>query len=241
MLKGSEADTAHLLSRRDIGFRLDCLGDMKTDSSGHMLAKYPYWIIQSGWRDLWRKAPVSFESCGTMESWLRRGYDLDYIIEQSLKWHISTFNPKSGPIPAEWMPKVESWLKRMGYRLALRRFQYPAEASPNGKLAFSAWWENKGVAPCYRPYRSAIRLQRGSYAVVFPTDADITSWLPGDTLHESAIFLPPDIAVGEYDLSVALVDDTTHEPRIRLAIAGRPADGWYPLGKLRIVAPALKN
>jgi hypothetical protein len=47
----------------------------------------------------------------------------------------------------------------MGYRFALRNFSYPEFVSPNGKLSFKLWWENKGVAPCYKKdFFLAIRL-----------------------------------------------------------------------------------
>ena len=76
-----------------------------------------------------------------MQTWKEKGWDVDYIIDQSLKWHISSFNAKSSPVPVEWKPQVDRWLKKMGYRFVLRKFTYPNEISSSGQLAFTSWWE----------------------------------------------------------------------------------------------------
>jgi len=45
--------------------------------------------------------------------------------------------------------------------------------------------------------------------------------------------LPSDAAAGTYDLSIGIVSDD-NEPVIRLAIAGRDSEGWYPVGQLDV-------
>src|ERR1019366_3224534 len=172
MLLTDEKTNKHGLSKKAVGWRVDCLGDMPRRDGppradwgsfpgwNHMMDYYPEGILNFGMRDAWEKAPVSFEICGVMQGWKNNGYDVDYIIDQSLKWHISSFNAKSSPVPEEWGPQVNRWLNRMGYRFVLRKFTYPASVAPLGKLAFTAWWENKGVAPCYRQYPLALRLKK---------------------------------------------------------------------------------
>ncbi len=230
----------YALLRKDIGWRLDCLGNMgmRSPEWSHMLDWYPQQIINYGLRDAWRKAPVSMEVCGVMRDWQEKGFDLDYIIEQSLKWHISSFNAKSSAVPEAWEPKVNRWLKRMGYRFVLRKFTYPARVAPGGKLAFTSWWENKGVAPCYRRFPLALRLKDAQRTQVLITDADIRSWLPGDNLHDSAVFVPAELLPGDYELALAMLDPTSGKPLVKLAIAGRQLDGWYPLGKLQVTGPS---
>ena len=181
----------YALSRADVGYRGDCLGDSKEGSrylgdfkdfdSGswsHMFDLYPRQIICSGVQDAWKKAPVSFEVCWVVRHWLDMGWDIDYIIDRSLKWHISTFNAKSSPIPAVWKSKVDGWLKKMGYRLALRRFTYQEAVYAGGRLEYTCWLENTGVAPCYKPFKFAFRLKSDSFTRTFTTDADIRQWLP---------------------------------------------------------------
>jgi len=227
------------LSRRNVGWRVDCLGDLgfwakPPNYWTHMYDLYPQSMIRTGMRDAWEKAPVSLESCGTMNRWLRDGYDLDYIIEQSLKWHISSFNNKSSPVPNEYRQQVEMWLNKMGYRFVLRRFSCPAVVRQHGTLPFETWWENRGVAPCYRMFPLALRLKSGKRTEIFILDADIRDWLPGDIVYDSSISLPYDMPEGEYDLELAIVDQRTRIPKVKLAIKGRTPDGWYSLGKITV-------
>jgi len=69
---------------------------------------------------------------------------------------------------------------------------------------------------------------------VFPTDADIRAWLPGDVIYDSAVFLPPDMPEGQYDLEIAIVEPRTRQPHVRLAIERRQPDGWYRLGSITV-------
>ncbi len=181
---------------------------------------------------------MSFEICGTLPSWKNeQGYgakEVKYIIDQSLKWHISSFNAKSSQVPEEWEPLIDEWLKKMGYRFVLRKFSYPAQARINGKFSFQSWWENKGVAPCYGNYKVAIRLINGDQEIVLPSDADIKQWLPGDVVYEDAVFIPRGIDPGTYELQIGILDPMLTKTRIQLAIEGRTSDGWYSLGELEV-------
>ncbi len=236
MLLTDKKTNGYAISRRQVGWRVDCLGDMGGFSKTwcHMLDYYPESIVNFGVEDAWKTAPVTLEVCWVMQHWKNRGWDIDYIIDQSLKWHISSFNSKSSPVPTEWWPQVNRWLKKMGYRLVLRKFTYPAEVKPYSKLVFTSWWENKGVAPCYRRFPLAIRLKSAGRTEILETQADIRSWLPGDALYDNSVFLPSDMPAGEYELGIGLVDPTGKRPRVRLAITGVDPEGWYPLGKIRV-------
>ncbi|NLR79858.1 DUF4832 domain-containing protein [Chitinophaga eiseniae] len=227
----------YALSKAPIGWRIDCLGDMGgfDKNWSHMYDYYPEGIINFGMRDAWKKGPVSLEVCWVIQKWKDEGWDINYIIDQSLKWHISSFNAKSSAVPKEWWPAVNRWLNSMGYRFALRKFTYPREISRGANLTFTSWWENKGVAPVYRKdFSLAIRLTNGSHTVVRTTDADICSWLPGDNLYDSAIQLPFEMPAGDYQLDIGITDRQTNEPRVNLAIEGRTADGWYRLGRITV-------
>jgi hypothetical protein len=129
---------------------------------------------------------------------------------------------------------VDRWLKKMGYRLVLRKFTYPAAVMAGGKLDFTSWWDNKGVAPCYHPFRLALRLKRGGRRVVLPTTADIRTWLPGDNLCDGDAVVPVDISPGQYDLAIGILDRRCNQPRVKLAIAGVDAEGWYRMGTIRV-------
>jgi hypothetical protein len=225
------------LSRANVGWRVDCLGDMGgfgDPNWSHMMDYYPQGIINFGMKDAWKTAPVSLEVCWVMQKWQNEKWDVDYIIDESLKWHISSFNAKSSAVPKEWWPSVNRWLNRMGYRFVLRSFSYPATVAPNEKLEFKSWWDNKGVAPIYKKFLLSIRLTSEKRSSVMITDADITTWLPGDNLYDDGVFVPLDMPAGIYQLQIGIVDPQSHEPKVKLAIEGRENDGWYPLGKIEI-------
>lgn len=124
----------------------------------------------------------------------------------------------------------------------MRRFTYPATVDASRKLAFTSWWENKGDAPAYRRYPFALRLKSGSHSAILMTNADVRTWMPGDNLYNNNVFVPLSIPDGDYTLEIALIDAATREPKIKLAIAGVEADGWYPMGtvKIRTDAPSAK-
>ena len=233
-----EKSNKFISSQQQVGWRVDCLGDLgfKSNRWCHMYDLYPETIIEYGVQDDWKKSPVSLEICGTFRRWRdKEGYDVKqvkYIFDQALKWHISSFNAKSSPVPEEWEPLVNEWLKKMGYRYVLRRFSYPETIDSNGKLTFQTWWENKGVAPVYKDFLLAFRLKNKKGTRIILTDADIRTWLPGDIVYNSAVYIPSGTQAGTYDIQIGIVDRTSHQPKIKLAIEGITSDGRYQLGKI---------
>ncbi|MCK4879663.1 MAG: DUF4832 domain-containing protein, partial [Bacteroidales bacterium] len=226
-----------------VGWRVDCIGDLgfwADEQNGwtHMYDFYPQAIIDYEVKDDWKTSPLSFEICGTFRRWKEKeDYDRDdvrYIFNETLKWHISSFNAKSSPVPGEWKDLVDDWLRKMGYRFVLKRFSYKDEVRKNENLHFKSWWENKGVAPCYKDFALAIRLKSLESVYVLPTDANIKNWLPGDNLYDSSVHIPNDLPTGAYDVQLAIVDRLKFEPRVKLAIEGRGKDGWYQLGQINI-------
>ncbi len=224
----------YALTQAKVGWRLDCLGDMG-ENWAHMTKQYPQDIVRYGLADSWERAPVCFESCWDMRKWYEEGWDIDYIINQSLKWHISSINNKSCPIPKEWESKIEYWLKKMGYRFVLRNFTYLSEVAQNQMLMFECWWENVGVAPCYEDFMLAFRIKSDTQEKEYITDANIKEWLPGDNLYKGGMYIPSDFPAGEYEIAVAIIDKINYKPVVQLAIEGKESDGWYKLGKTTIV------
>lgn len=230
------------LEMRHLGWRIDCLGDLGfglwPGGANHMTDIYPEDIIRSGMSEAWKKAPIAMEICGTFSSWKEKHKydekDVRYIIEQGLKWHMSTFNAKSSPLPEEWKPLVDDWLKKMGYRFVLRKLTFPDRVKPHGSIAFSTWWENKGVAPIYKDYKFAFRLRNAEATQVMVTDANLLTWLPGDIVYDDKVFLPLDIPEGKYELEIAIVSPSTFIPAVKLAITGINDQGWYPMGSITV-------
>jgi hypothetical protein len=197
-----------------------------------MLDFYPLQMVRAGITDVWQHAPVSFETCWVPEHWKQQGWDAKYILNEALRWHVSSLNIKSSAIPAEWKGLFDDFQKRMGYRFELRRMEYPSAARPNSEIAVSMWWVDAGVAPVYRPYVLALQLH-GPRDTTIELPVDVRKWLPGDELVEEMISIP-DLPDGGYRLRVAMLDTRSRKPAIQLGTAGRAPDGWYDLGGIAI-------
>ena len=76
------------------------------------------------------------------------GYDLNYILAQALRWHATSVNLKSSPIPPEWKAQFDEFEKRMGYRFILRRLQYPTAVVPGSMMPVHIG----GTTPEWRRY-----------------------------------------------------------------------------------------
>lgn len=258
MLIGGGEQTARACAR-GAGWRADCLGDLGGFGATwcHMRRGYPQWFRESRLADVWRRAPVAYETCWDMRKWLAEGWSLRYIFNYALATHASYVNNKSAPIPpgAEVRGELERFIRRLGYRFVLREAAHPEEAAAGSTLRIESRWQNVGSAPCYRPYRLAWRLRGAQRTLLIPTTIT-ASWMPGEVEVFTPAFItsPPDLPPGpssavrtelrlprtlppgRYELAVALTDPATGAPALRLAIAGRGADGWYPVGTVSIVA-----
>ncbi|MFC1614893.1 DUF4832 domain-containing protein [Gemmatimonadota bacterium] len=223
---------------RGSGWRADCLGDLGgiSDEWNHMEDLYQQALDAAGADSAWIQAPVVFETCWTMQLWYEQNWDIDYILSEALRWHVSVMNNKSESIPEEWWPKVVEFEKKMGYRFVLRRLEHPVRVGPGNVMSCRMEWENKGVAPCYLDFRLAFEfrdIEKGTGWVV-ETGSDITGWMPGTTSLFSNIKVPQEIVPGDYDLGLAILNPHTGKPGIRLAIAGSDEDGWYMLSRITI-------
>jgi Domain of unknown function (DUF4832)/Beta-galactosidase len=229
-------------TQQGAGWRLDCWGDMRQSSSdpyfpAEMLEIYPQQVVRTGIQNVWQRSPVSLEVCSTVSAWKERGYDLDYIIAQGLRWHVSTANLKSSPIPAEWKAKFDDFQRKMGYRFILRRLEYSKVVQPGTMMPVHMWWLNAGVAPIYAPYDLAMELRSPESSSVIRIPVDIRKWLPGDAVYDGMLYIPETMANGVYDVRLAMLDPRTGKPAILFGNEGKQADGWYAMGSLTVKAP----
>lgn len=221
------------------GWRLDCWGDMRTHSDdpyfpAEMLDVYPMQIVRAGIQNAWERSPVSLESCWVPGYWKKEGWNVDDILAQALRWHVSSVNIKSSAIPPEWKQQFDEFQKKMGYRFVLRRLEYPQTVAPGSMAIVHMWWLNAGVAPIYRKYALAIQLVNDSGSATIPLPVDIRKWLPGDSVYDGTIYVPTSLKPGSYRLRVAMLDPVTDQPTIQLAIEGRQPDGWYDVGSIKL-------
>ena len=220
------------------GWRADCLGDLGGFNRNwcHMRNMYPQQIEKAAAGDAWRTAPVAWESCWDMRKWVAEGWDVRAIFDYALQYHGSFVNNKSAPIPAGMQTEVDRLLRKLGYRLVLRRAEFDDQVAPGRALTVRTSWENVGVAPPYHDYRLALQLSAVDRPLryVLRSDQSIRGWLPGG--HEASLELPlpAKAQAGDYTLAVGVVPAGEDQPAVRLAITGRDADGWYPLGTVHV-------
>lgn len=224
--------------RAKVGFRVDCLGDMggfHGERWSHMLDFYPENIENFEMGDAWRDAPVVFEACWHMNDWYLQGWDIDYIIDESLKWHISSYNSKGTTVPEAWRESVERWVRRMGYRFEIHELSWNSEAAAGEDWDAQMLVLNTGVAPCYHNYAPVIRLVGAGRTVEFPLDDDIRTWMP-DEEHFSrwTIRVPEDLPAGEYEVQLGFPTGLENRPTLMLAIENEQVDGFYKMGHVHV-------
>jgi len=259
MLIGGGEQTARACAA-GAGWRADCLGDLGGFGATwcHMRKGYPQWFRESRLAAVWRRAPIAYETCWDMRRWVREGWSLRYIFNYALATHASYVNNKSAPIPPgdEVRRELERFVRRLGYRFVLREASHPDRAVAGSALRIESRWQNVGSAPCYQPYRLVWRLRSARRTLLIPTATTTAGWMPGEVEVFTPAFiasppdlppgpivvartdarLPHDLPPGRYELAVALTDPSTGTPALRLAIAGRGADGWYPVGAVHLLA-----
>lgn len=246
-------------TRNGAGWRADSLGDLGSFDPkwNHMHHKYPDLVRDNGLADIWKTAPVAFEPPKNMDEFVIEKRPMRWIFNYGLALHGSYFNGKSSKLPDDpkFRDELKRFLVRLGYRLVITELKHPARVSPGAAMRISSKWRNKGSAPCYRPYRIAYRLtDQSGNARVFPGSATVNHWMPGSVelftaeffkhpgdlppgeehMVEDVIRLPAAIPPGRHLLSVGIVGEDGLDPVVMLGIAGRDADGWYPLGVIQV-------
>jgi len=73
-------------------------------------------------------------------------------------------------------------------------------------------------------------------SVISRIPVDVRKWLPGDAVYDGTLYIPENLAEGDYEVRVAMLDPRTGKPAIRFANEGRQPDGWYVMGSLTIKA-----
>lgn len=234
LIGGTESLT--YATQRGAGWRADCLG------SGSR-SQYTYGT-RAGVRgivDVWKTAPVVFEVCGTFASQARSANpDIDGTIAEALRWHVSSVNAKSCPIPKEWAPKFMNFIDRMGYRFEFRRIEYSGKVRAGSMMPLQMWWVNTGVAPVYRRYELAIELRNENDAGLIRLDTDVRKWLPGDDVTVETPVWVPNLEPGTYRVRVGLLDPFTGKPAIKLAVKGRTEDNWHDVGAIQVLPWSLQ-
>jgi hypothetical protein len=231
------APVAYAVSK-GAGWRGDCYGDYGYFSPtwNHMVNVYEPIATDPLSMNAWQKAPVQFEACGVMQEWVDKGFDIDLILQKGLDWHLSVFNGKSSPVPDAWRPKIDGWLKKIGYRFVLGSLTHETTVAPGGSLSLGTRWQNIGVAPPYHRWPIAFRLRGAGDDVIAEGESavDVRTWLPGEHEANDVLPIPAGITPGSYSLDVAVLAEDGSGPRVKLAIVGERVDGWYAVSDVTV-------
>lgn len=218
-------EKASLDAALPIGWRGDGLGEPV-----HLYDLYPEKVEKLG--DRWKIAPVSFEAYWWLGEWMRKGWDIDQIISQTLKWHISSFNAKSLPIPMEWKDKVDYWVSKMGYHFVLEYFKFPEEAAKGDELELKIGVDNTGVAPLYRKMPLMVRFTSGEESFTVDSGVDVTKWLPGKNVEKMNIAMPDSVKPGTYKIEIGIYDEVN--PVIYFCTDAERNGSFYQVGEITI-------
>jgi hypothetical protein len=216
-----------------IGWRGDGLGEPE-----HTFEKYPDKVKKID--DVWKKAPVSFESYWWLCEWQRQGWDIDRIIESTLSWHLSSFNTKSMPIPMEWKETIDNWVAKMGYHYTVRQMTAPVAVTSGDEFKISLQLANVGVAPIYKPLGVYIRLRSGSDVKLARWSGDLRELLPGEYELEVPFGKDDELAPGDYSVEIAIHDGKSEWekedslPFVYLATDAPRNGAYYTLGKITV-------
>ena len=180
--------------------------------------------------DNWKSGPVSCESYWWLCEWKRQGWNLNEIIDTTLSWHMSSFNPKSMPIPYEWRDKIENWIAKMGYHFTIKSVDIPDEVKSGARVNVTI--ENVGVAPIYESIPFVVRLSRDGECYEFPFNSDVREWLPGAHTATATLDFGEKKLLGEYNVTVGFVDDLGRE--IFLATNAEKVGKFYKIATITL-------
>ncbi len=227
---------AYAAAKGRSAWRGDCWGNYLPDGMGWNHHHDSYWPAHELIPDAWKNGPVALESCYTMKSWYSEGKAITQIINDAIAWHASLAHNKSDYIPDEYKSEVERLVMNLGFRLVLRKISFEKSIDPGSNLGILLDWENKGIAPPYRDFRVAFRLRdnRDQIQDINISAQSIRGWLPGSISVEVEYPIPPELSAGDYALEMGLVFHSAPDRLVPIAIEGKTADGWYPVGDIRI-------
>ena len=207
------------------GFRGDGLGNPY-----HMEKAYPPRFEEL--KDMWKKVPVMFECFWWMCEWKRQGWDIDYIINKTLEWHITSFNAKSMPVPPEWKDKIEAWESKMGYHFMIDSFTGYESVKKGESAVFELNIENLGVAPCYKAHPLKLRFSGNGGEYVFDTGIDVRHWLPGKHSESITVNFGEEMPSGSYDIEIFF--ETVTGQTVYFCCDAQRNGKFYKIGKVDI-------
>ena len=219
------------------GWRADSWGSLQ-EGWNHQESRYPMNLALAHAGEAWKNGPVCFEPGAggeTFVAWQENGWDVDFSIEEALRWHASLINGKGSIIPAQWEEKFDAFMKKLGYRFCAGEISYYMTASPGEFLLLEQNWVNLGVAPCYRDYHLLVRFSREGTVVDVELPHNLRTWMPGhDIFLSDSIPIPGNLSPGVYNIQLGIVRPQGRKSVVKMANFGRTSQEFLPVGDIRI-------
>jgi hypothetical protein len=220
-----EFTLAALATNPKLGIRTDCLGAPNMYS---MLA------VDARLQNVWKTAPIISEWCHSANTTMAAG------AQQVKDFHLSLLSSGNMPVPyvsmttSEQAAYVDANISS-GYRYAPSKVDLIGPFRPGAPVQINATWINAGSAPTYDAWTVVLRLTNGSgaLAATLPLSVNLRSVLPGSMGSVDAVTLP-NLPTGTYAVSLAVTDPAGYLAPMWLPLAGRSADGAYPLGSVTV-------
>ena len=168
-------------------------------------------------------------------------------LDVGLEWHsnFEHFYIGSDSYPRAMREDHAAWERGLGsgglgYRLVPLSLGWPESVPAGNLLVFRQKWVNRNAGRLYVKHPLKLFLIDSEGKEKFSevdTSFDESSWVQGETHALLSVFhLPKDLAPGNYEIRIALVD-AAGKPRIRLPIQGEDSEKRYAVGEIQIAAP----
>lgn len=201
----------------------------------------------------WKRAPNVAEVAnitptdGTFDSGTASWGNVDAQVKSERYSMVSNGNT-TAPFSAFSADRQQAWLnagKDSGYRYELRLVTVPDTVEAGSHFTLRSEWVNVGAAPCYRPWQVRWLLKTAAGVVVWTgiSTLDLRGLLPSAaaTVISENFNMPGTLTGGTHTLCVQVWDAGigglgTYFKPMALPVAGRAADGAYPLRPVTVPA-----
>jgi hypothetical protein len=131
-----------------------------------------------------------------------------------------------------------SALRQMGYRLMPTRVEYPTSIVAGSSFTIDTRWTNRGVGVALRDFELQFSLISSDGQLAATTSGgpvQTSKWAAAAEYNSSPKVEFENVAAGDYEFAVGLLDDKTHR-RIELPIADVGPCGVYRIGPIHVTA-----
>ncbi len=129
-------------------------------------------------------------------------------------------------------------LSAMGYRLWVREAGWPRAMRAGYRLKLDLDVHNDGAQAFSQPWPVELSLfNAGQKVYAQVTELDVRKFVPGVTRAAATIDLPRALSAGRYDLGIAVLDPTSGEPAVELAMNAGRIGLRTLLGEIEVTPP----